>query len=125
MLIKIKKGGASMKSNNFIVRLLLNALAFLIVSKLYRSGFYVAGIGSAVIAALIWGFLNALLRPILVALTLPLNVLTLGLFIFVINGLILLITAQLYHGLVITSFFSGIIAAILLSIVNLILSRIV
>jgi len=103
------------------VRLMINALAFLIVSSLY-SGMSVRGFWSAIIAALIWGIINALVKPFLVLLTLPLNILTFGLFTFVINGLLLLLTSALYSGLYISDLFAGIIAAILLSIVNVILS---
>lgn len=110
-----------MKKGSFLVRLLINALAFLIVSWLY-SGMHVEGVWEAIVAALIWGIINALLRSFLLLLTLPINILTFGLFTFVINGIILLITAKLYSGLVISSFFAGIFAAILLSIVNIILT---
>jgi putative membrane protein len=110
-----------MKKNSFWVRLIVNALAFLIVSKIY-GGMEVESFWGAVIAALIWGIINALLRPLLMLLTLPLNILTLGLFTFVINGVILLLTAELYSGLVISSFFAGIFAAFLLSVVNVILT---
>jgi putative membrane protein len=110
-----------MKKGSFLVRLIINALAFLIVSAVY-SGMKVNGLWAAIIAALIWGIVNALLRPILMLLTLPINFLTFGLFTLVVNGIILIVTAQLYSGLVISSFFSGIIAAILLSVVNVILS---
>ena len=110
-----------MKKDSFLVRLLINALAFLIVSKVY-SGMSVSGFWTAVVAALIWGIVNALLRPVLLLLTLPINILTLGLFTLVVNGLILVITAQLYSGLVISGLFAGIFAAILLSAVNVILT---
>jgi putative membrane protein len=110
-----------MKKGSFLVRLIINALAFLIVSAVY-SGLKVNGLWAAIIAALIWGIVNALLRPILMLLTLPINFLTLGLFTLVVNGIILIVTAQLYSGLVISGFFAGIVAAILLSIVNVILS---
>ena len=109
-----------MKKNRFFVRLLINAVAFLIVSKIY-SGMAVAGFWEAVIAALIWGIVNALLRPLLMLLALPVNFLTFGLFTFVINGLILFLTAQLYSGLVLSGLVGGIIAAILLSAVNVVL----
>lgn len=110
-----------MKKGSFLVRLVINALAFLIVSSLY-SGMSVQGLWSAMIAALVWGLVNALLRPLLVLLTLPLNILTFGLFTFVINGLLLLLTSALYSGLYISDLFAGIVAAVLLSIVNVVLS---
>lgn len=110
-----------MKQGSFFVRLIINALAFLIVSSLY-SGMTVRGFWSAIIAAFLWGIINALLKPFLVLLTLPLNILTFGLFTFVINGLLLLLTSALYSGLYISGLFAGMIAAILLSIINIILS---
>ncbi len=110
-----------MKKDSFLVRLVLNAVAFLIVARLY-SGMTIDGFWEALIAGLIWGILNALLRPLLMLLTLPLNFLTFGLFTFVVNGIILLVTAHLYSGLQIPGYINGIIAALLLSIVNMILS---
>ena len=110
-----------MKKESFLVRLVLNAIAFLIVSSMY-GGMTVRGLWSALIAALLWGIINALLRPFLFLLTLPLNFATFGLFTFVINGIILLVTASLYDGLYLSGFFAGIIAAFLLSVVNTLLS---
>ena len=69
-----------------IVRWLLLAAALLLVAQVYP-GVSVASFGSALIAALVLGLLNTLLRPILVLLTLPVTLLTLGLFLFVINAL--------------------------------------
>ncbi len=110
-----------MKKDNFFVRLVINAITFLIVSSLY-SGMQIPGIWAALIAALLWGVVNALLYPLLFLLTLPLNFLTFGLFTFVINGIILLITSTFYSGLHISGLSAGIIAALLFSIVNAILS---
>ncbi len=111
------------KKGSFFVRLIINALAFFLVAKVY-GGMSVDGFGAAIVAALIWGIINVILRPILLLLTLPVNILSLGLFTFVINGIILLLTAELYSGLHLRSFFAGIVAAIMLSIVNLILTGI-
>ena len=69
-----------------VVRWLLLAAALLLVAHLYP-GVQVASFGSAMVAALVLGLLNTLLRPILVLLTLPVTLLTLGLFLFVINAL--------------------------------------
>jgi putative membrane protein len=113
--------GTTMKQGSFLVHLVINALAFLIVSSLY-AGMTVKGVWAAVIAALLWGIINALLRPFLILLTLPINILTFGLFTLVINGLILFITDLLYSGLELSGFFAGIVAALLLSLVNVILS---
>ena len=105
------------------MRVLMNAIAFLIVSWLY-SGIQVSNFGTAVIAALILGLINAFLRPILLILTLPINFLTFGVFTFIINGLLLLLTASLYSGLSVKGFWAAVIAALLLSIVNAILSSV-
>jgi putative membrane protein len=113
----------AMKKGSFLARLLINALAFFIVSKLY-DGMSVSSFGGAIVAAFIWGIINALLRPILMLLTLPVNVLTLGLFTLVINGVVLLVTDQLSGSLTITSFGAGVVAALFLSVVNVILSSI-
>ena len=110
-----------MRKESFLVRLIINAVAFLIVSSLY-SGIQVNDFWGAVIAALILGIINALLRPFLLILTLPINVLTFGLFTFVINGLLLLLVSSLYGGLQIAGFWAAVWAAFLLSIVNALLS---
>lgn len=107
--------------NSFLVRLVINAVVFLIVSSLY-SGIHVNDFWAAVLAALILGLINALIRPLLFVLTLPINFLTFGLFTFVLNALMLLLTDKLYGGLQIEGFWAAIIAAFLFSIVNAILS---
>ena len=109
--------------NSFLVRLVINAIVFLIVSSLY-SGVSVNGFWSAVVAALILGCFNALLKPILFVLTLPLTVITLGLFTFVLNGIMLLLTDRLYDGIYIDGFGAAVVTALLFSIVNAILSSI-
>ena len=115
-----------MKQGSFLVRLVINALAFLIVSSLY-SGMSVRGLWGAVVAALIWGIVNALLRPFLVLLTLPLNILTFGLFTFVINAVMILITSEIVKGFMVEGFWSALIAAVIMSgasfVLNLLLSE--
>jgi putative membrane protein len=71
------------------------------------------------VSALLLGFANALVKPILVALTLPLTVLTLGLFLLVINAIILLLIAALVPGFVLAGFWSAVMASIIISLVNL------
>jgi putative membrane protein len=110
-----------MKEKSFLVRLIINAVAFLVVSSLY-SGIQVNGFWAAVIAALILGLINALLRPFLLILTLPVNILTFGFFTLIINGLLLLLTSSLYSGLQLRGFWAAVWAAFLMSIVNAILS---
>ncbi len=110
-----------MKRDSLLVRVIINAIAFLVVSWLY-SGIQVNDFKAALITALILGLINAFLRPVLIVLTLPINFLTFGLFTFVINGLLLLLVSNLYSGLYVGGFLAAVFAALLLSIVNAILS---
>ena len=112
-----------MKKHGIFAHLLLNAVTFLIISSLY-SGVHVANFWAALAAAAVFGIVNVLLGSILRLLSLPLNFLTFGLFTFVINALLLLVTAELYDGLQIQSFGAALIAALLFSIVNAVLSSI-
>ena len=81
----------------WIVRLLLNGAALLAISYLFEE-VKVSGFGVAVLAAFILGVVNTVIRPILVMLTMPLNVLTLGLFWFVTNAVTFALTAYLIDG---------------------------
>ena len=112
-----------MKKHGFFAHLLLNAVTFLIISSLY-SGIHVANFWTALAAAAVFGIVNVLLGSILRLLSLPLNFLTFGLFTFVINALLLLVTAKLYDGLQIQGFSAALIAALLFSLVNAVLSSI-
>ncbi|MDY7546408.1 phage holin family protein [Glaciimonas sp. Gout2] len=104
-----------------LVTWLINALALLAVPYLMHS-VSVDSFGAALVAALILGFVNTLIRPILLVLTLPATVLTLGLFIFIINGLMFWVVAQLVGGFHVASFWAAVGGAILYSIVSWALS---
>lgn len=103
---------------------LINALALLAVSYLMPS-VQVSSFGAALVAALVLGLVNAVIRPVLVLLTLPATLLTLGLFIFVINGLLFLGVAHLLEGFYVAGLWPAILAAILFSIVSWLLSALV
>lgn len=103
---------------------LINTLALLAVSYLMPS-VQVASFGAALIAAGVLGLVNAFIRPILVILTLPVTLLTLGLFILVINGLLFLAVANLLEGFAVAGLWPAILAAILYSIVSWLLSALV
>jgi putative membrane protein len=77
------------------------------------------------VAALVLGLVNAVIRPLLVLLTLPVTVLTLGLFIFVINGLLFWAVGSLIPGFHVAGFWSGVLGAIIFSIISWILSALV
>lgn len=103
---------------------ILNALALLAVAYLMPS-IEVSGFMSALIAAAVIGLVNVLIRPVLILLTLPVTVLTLGLFIFVINGLLFYFVGHVLQGFHVQSLFSGIIGAILYSIISWLLTSLI
>jgi putative membrane protein len=109
---------------NFIIRLLVNAVALLIVAY-FLPGVHVDSFLGAIIAALILGIVNAILRPILFILTLPLQILTLGLFTLIINGFLFWLVAHMGIGLRVDGYWSAFLAAIVLSIVSFVLSWLV
>ncbi len=110
---------------NIIVRVVVNAIALLVVAWLLRDGMHIDSLWHALLVALILGIVNAILRPILFLLTLPLQILTLGLFTLIINGFLLWWVAQWHLGLTIDGYWWAFFAAILLSIVSFILSMFV
>jgi putative membrane protein len=107
-----------------IIVWLLNALALLAVAYLMPS-IHVAGFTGALIAAAVIGLVNMLIRPLLVLLTLPVTVLTLGLFIFVINGLLFFLVGHFLEGFEVRSLLSGILGAILYSLISWALTALV
>ena len=100
-----------------LIRWLINAASLLAIPYLMDS-VQITGIGSALIAAAILGLVNTLIRPVLLVLTLPVTFLTLGLFIFVINGLLFWLVAQLVSGFHVAGFWSAVGGALLYSIIS-------
>jgi putative membrane protein len=107
-----------------LIAWVINAAALLAVPYLMDS-ITVTGIGSALIAAAILGLVNTLIRPILLVLTLPVTVVTLGLFIFVVNGLMFWLVAQLVSGFHVESLWSAIGGALLYSVISWALSTLI
>ncbi len=103
-----------------IVRWLLLAAALLLVAQIYP-GVQVLSFGSAMVAALVLGLLNTLLRPILVLLTLPVTLLTLGLFLFVINALMFYFAASLIDGFRVAGFGAALIGSLIYSVFGLVI----
>jgi putative membrane protein len=93
----------------------LNGLALLAVAN-YVPGIHVDGFGSALVAAFFLGLVNTLIRPLLLLLTLPVTMLTLGMFIFVINGTLFWLVGSVLRGFVVDSFWHGVLGAVLYSI---------
>jgi putative membrane protein len=106
-----------------LIRWILNTLALFIVVEVVP-GFHYRSIVSLAIAALILGLLNAVVRPILFFLTLPLTIVTLGLFLIVLNAIMLELTAWLAPGFRIDDFVAAIIGAIVLAVISWITNRI-
>lgn len=102
---------------NLLLHWLFAAVGFLLTSYLVP-GFYVADLPSAMIAAAIVGFLNLVLWPILVLLTLPFTIVTFGLFLFVVNALVLLFGAALSPGFRIEGLWPAIVGSIVLTLIS-------
>lgn len=107
-----------------LTRWLLLAGALLLVAHLYP-GVVVTSFTSALIAAAVLGLLNTLLRPILVLLTLPVTVLTLGLFLFIINALMFWAAASLLDGLAVTGFWAALIGSLIYSLCGMLIDVVV
>ncbi|HTW85398.1 MAG TPA: phage holin family protein [Candidatus Sulfotelmatobacter sp.] len=107
----------------FIIRVIVNAIALYVIAYFgLIHGVGVSGVGGALLAALILGVVNAILRPILVILSLPLQIVTLGLFTLVINGLLFWLVGSLGIGLYVHGFWAGFWGAIATAIISWILS---
>ncbi len=104
-----------------LARWILNAAALLLVAYLYP-GVQVETFLAAVIAALVLGLVNAIVRPILVLLTLPATILTLGLFLFVINAFLFWGVAEIVPGFRVTGFGAALLGSILYSLITLVTS---
>jgi putative membrane protein len=109
---------------NFLIRLVVNAIALLIVAWLLP-GVHVTGWIGAVVAAFVLGIVNSVLLPILIVLTLPVQLLTLGLFTLIINGFLFWWVGQWGIGLVVDGYWPAFFGAIVLAIVSMLLSKLV
>ena len=105
-----------------LIRWIIQAFA-LGITALIVKGITIRGVSSLFIAALIIGILNAILRPIMLIMTLPLNIMTLGLFTFVINAIMLIIAGQVVPGFNVTGFWAGLVGAMILGLVSFFLNR--
>ncbi len=104
---------------------ILNALALLAVAYLVPSLVEIADFPTALVAALVLGLINALVRPVLTLLTLPLTVVTLGLFFLVLNGLLFWGAASLVPGFHVTGLWSGVFGGILYGVISWFLTALV
>ena len=107
-----------------LIRLVINAIALLLVEH-FVHGVHVSSVTAALVSALILGIVNAVLKPIVIILSLPLEILTLGLFTLVINAALFYLVAKLGIGLSVDGFGAAFLGALVLSIVSFILSSFV
>lgn len=105
----------------FLIQWLVSAAAIVITAYLLP-GVSVAGLFAALVTALVLGLVNAVIRPILILLTLPLNILTLGLFTLVINALLIMLAAAVVPGFAVRGFWWALLFGVVLAIVNFALS---
>jgi putative membrane protein len=107
--------------NGFLIRWLIVALGLWVAEKLL-SGIEIASVGTLLLAAALLGFVNAVIRPLIVILTLPITLITLGLFLLVINAAMLELVAWLLPGVYIAGFSDAILGSIIISITGWIAS---
>ena len=100
-----------------ILRLLFNALGLILISE-FVPGISVDGFYPALIAALVLGILNIIIKPILLILTLPITIVTLGLFAFVVNASLFLFAASFIDGFKVTNFWYALLGSVLMSIIG-------
>ena len=101
----------------FVYRFLVNALALAVTAWIVK-GIQINGVLSLFFAAMVLGVLNAFVRPVFLVFTLPLNILTMGFFTLVINGLMIMMASKVVRGFLITDFWSALVGAIFLAIIS-------
>jgi len=104
------------------MQLLINAIAFYVTAYIVP-GFTISGWQALVVMSIVWGVLCLLVKPVLLILTLPINILTLGLFTFVINAILLMLMSAIVPGFTVAGFGTALIAAVVLALVNMFLSK--
>lgn len=113
----------SFKNFSFWQRIIINTVMLLAMAGLFRNGLYIRNIWTAILAAVILGILNALVKPVLHVLALPFTIISFGLFGLVINGVVLWLTAWVVgDGFRFASFGWAVFIAIVMSVVNMIIS---
>jgi putative membrane protein len=108
----------------FLAHLIISAALLLVVAHFVK-GITIAGWGPALIGALLLGIINALIRPVMVVLTLPITILTFGLFLLVVNALMFWLMGALVPGVKIERFGSAFFGALLLAVLNLLVNIVI
>jgi putative membrane protein len=108
-----------------VISLLVNTVVLMVVAGFFES-FYLEGIGAAVVASILLSIMNVIVKPILVILTLPVTILSLGLFLIVINAITLMLTAGLMgSAFTIDGFGMAILSAVFISVLNLLINKVI
>jgi putative membrane protein len=102
----------------YIVQIILTSLILLLMAKMVK-GVTIDSWGSALLGAIVLGLVNAFVKPLMVFLTIPLTIITLGLFLLVINALVLQLVAALSPGIKVDGFGSALLGALVLTLLNL------
>ncbi len=106
-------------SMSLIARWLISALSFLVIANVVP-GIHVQSFVTALILAVVWGVITMILKPILLVLTLPVNILSFGLFTLIINGFLFWVLAGLVPGFTVVNFWTAVLGALALSILHMI-----
>lgn len=115
---------SNFRARKFFLKLIVTCASMLVVVKILPWA-EVTDPAALLVAALLLGIFNSILRPLLILLTLPITILSLGLFIFIINGLILYLIAALVPGFELNNFGSAVLASIMISIVSAIINSLI
>ena len=107
-----------------LIKWIINSLAILIVTYIVK-GIEVASPVTAIVAAFVLGIINAFLRPLIILITLPINIFTFGLFTFFINGFLFYVVSKVVKGFVITGFWPAFFGALLFSAISFLLSLLI
>jgi putative membrane protein len=107
-----------------LINLIVNALAFYVTAYIVP-GVRIANFQALAVVAIVWGVLSVVLKPILILLTLPVNILTLGLFTFVINAFLIMLMSNFVAGFKVDGFGTALLAAIVLALLNVVLGKLV
>jgi putative membrane protein len=108
---------------HLIIRLIINAIVLYLIA-LYVPGFHISGFMAAIIAAIIFGLVNAVIRPIVLLLSLPATILTLGLFVIIVNALMFWLTVWITPGFKVDGFVPALIGGIIMTIVSIITNHV-
>ncbi len=108
---------------NLLLRLLVSAGAVLLAQAIFPQYVRVGGLGDALIFAIVLGVLNALIRPVLLLLTCPISLLTLGLFVFVVNALVFQLATWFWPGVAVSGFLGALVGSLVVTVCSTIASH--